>query len=133
MKVLDSSFCADFLRGRESAKQYRLDHRRESLVLPAVGFYELYHGAVKEGRDPVLIEDHLPWVEAIEYDRSHALEAARIRQELNAAGERLQHPDMMIAGVARALDVPVVTADSGFERVPDLAVEQYRERHEASE
>ena len=127
MKILDSSFCADFLRGREAAKSYRLDHRNESLVLTSVGYYELYHGAVKEGRDPVLIDDDLPWVERMEYDRTHALEGARIRQELEERGERIQHPDMMIAGVARSLDVPLVTADSGFERIDDLDVENHRE------
>lgn len=126
MKLLDSSFCADFLRGRESARAYRLDHREESLVLSSIGFYELYHGAVKENRDPVLVEDDLPWVEHLEYDRSHALEAARIRQELLNAGERLQHPDMLLAGVARSLGIPVVTADGGFERVDGLDVENHR-------
>lgn len=129
MKVLDSSFCADFLRGRESAKEYRLDHPDESLVLTSVGYYELYHGAVKEGRDPGLVDDALPWVERLDYDRAHALEGARIRQELAANGERIQHPDMMIAGVARSLGVPVVTADGGFERIDGLEVENHREMY----
>lgn len=127
MKLLDSSFCTDFLRGREPAKEYRLDHRNESLVLTSVGYYELYHGAVKEGRDPVLVDDDLPWVEYVEYDRTHALEGARIRQELATKGQRIQHPDTMLAGVARSLDVPVVTADGDFERVDGLAVENHRE------
>mgnify|MGYP000100227617 CR=1 FL=1 len=129
MKLLDSSFCADFLRGRASAKAYRLDNRDESLVLSAISDYELYHGAVKEGRDPARIDDHLPWVERMEYDRTHALEGARIRQELDERGERIQHPEMMLAGVARSLGVPVVTADDGFERVNGLDVENYRELH----
>jgi predicted nucleic acid-binding protein len=129
MKVLDSSFCADFLRGRESAKEYRLDNQDESLILTSVGYYELYHGAVKEGRDPVLVEDDLPWVEHLNYNRSHALEGARIRQELEEKRQRIQHPDMMIAGGARALDVPVVTSDGGFERIEGLNVENHREMY----
>lgn len=129
MKVLDSSFCADFLRGRESAKEFRLAHRDESLVLPSVGFYELCHGAVKEGRDPKTVDELLPWVEYLDYERSHAIEAARIRGELEANGERIQHPDMMLAGVARSLGVPVVTADADFERVDELSVEKFRETH----
>lgn len=129
MKILDSSFCADFLRGREHAREYRLDHREESLVLPAVGFYELYHGAVKVGRDPDEVDRDLPWVERLEYDRTHALEGARIRQELEENGQRIQHPDMMIAGVARSLDVPIVTSDGGFERIGDLDVENPRKMY----
>ncbi|WP_436935786.1 PIN domain-containing protein [Halovenus marina] len=127
MKILDSSFCADFLRGREPAKEYRLDNQDEILVLTSIGSYELYHGAIKEGRDPVLIEDHLPWVDYLEYDRTHALEAARIRQELEENGKRIQHPDMMIAGVARSLDVPLVTSDGRFELIEDLDIENHRE------
>jgi predicted nucleic acid-binding protein len=129
MKVLDSSFCADFLRGRESAKEYRLDNQDESLILTSFGYYEMYHGAVKEGRDPVLVEDDLPWVERLDYNRSHALEGARIRQELEEKGQRIQHPDMMVAGVARALDVPVVTSGGGFERIERLNVENHQEMY----
>ena len=129
MKVLDSSFCADFLRGREPAKEYRLDHQDESLVLSSVGFYELYHGAVKEGRDPALVDEDLPWVERLDYNRTHALEGARVRQELEQNGQRIQHPGMMVAGVARSLGVPVVTADGGFERVDDLDVENHRDMY----
>jgi len=129
MKILDSSFCADFLRGRESAKAYRLDNQNESLILTSIGYYELYHGAVKEDRDPVLVDDNLPWVERLEYDRSHALEGARIRQELEQQGQRIQHPDMIVAGVARALDAPVVTADEGFNRIRRLGVENHRKMY----
>lgn len=126
MKALDSSFCADFLRGRDHAKAYRLDHQEESLVLPAVGFYELYRGAVKENRDPSQVDRDLPWVERLEYDRVHALEGARIQEELKEKGRRIQHPDAMIGGVARSLGVPVVTSDGGFERIDGLAVENPR-------
>lgn len=129
MKVLDSSYLADFLRGHEHAKQYRVDHENDSLVLPAVGFYELYHGAVKVGRDPREVDRDLPWVERIDYTPDHGLEAARIRDELERDGRRLQHPDMMIAGTARTLDVPVVTTDHGFEHVGDLAIENPREMY----
>lgn len=129
MKILDSSFCADFLRGREHAKAYRLDHQDESFVLTAVGYYELYHGAVKEGRDPAQIDDALPWVERLDYNRAHALEGARIRQELREKGKRIQHPDMMIAGVARSMGVPLVTADRGFDRIDGLDIENHRERY----
>lgn len=129
MRVLDSSFCGDFLRGREPAKEYRLAHRDESLVLTSIGYYELYHSAVKEGRDPVQVDDHLPWVERLDYNQSHALEGARIRRELEDEGQRIRHPDMLLAGVARSLGVPVVTSDGGFDRIDDLDVEDHREMY----
>lgn len=129
MKVLDSSFCADFLRGRDAAREYRLDHQAERLVLPAVSLYELYHGAVKEGRDPAEVDENLPWVQHLDYDPAHSLESAHIQQELADAGQRIQHPDMMLAGVARSLGVPIVTSDGGFQRVPGLEVENHRETY----
>lgn len=129
MRVLDSSYCADFLRGREHARQYRLDNPDENLVLPAIGFYELYHGAVKIGRDPRTVDRELPWVYRLDFDDTHALEGARVRQELEERGERIQHPDMMIAGVARSLGIPVVTTDASFERVDGLVVENPREMY----
>lgn len=129
MKVLDSSYCADFLRGRDHARQYRLDNRNENLVLPSIGFYELYRGAVKVGRDPRSVDEHLEWADRLDYSPTHALEGARIRDELEEKGQRIQHPDTMIAGVARSLGVPVVTTDDGFGRVPDLAVENPREMY----
>jgi len=129
MKILDSSYCADFLRGRDHARRYRLDNESVDLVLPSIGFYELYHGAVKIGRDPREVDQDLPWVSRLAYDDDHAREAARIRRELEDEGGRLQHPDMMIAGVARSLDAPVVTADGGFERIDGLGVENTREMY----
>jgi predicted nucleic acid-binding protein len=129
MKVLDSSYCADFLRGRDHAKQYRLENQNIDLVLPSIGFYELYHGAVKIGRDPHMVDQDLPWVSRLQYQDDHARESARIRQELKQRGERLQHPDMMIAGVARSLDVPVVSADGDFDRISGLSVEDSREMY----
>lgn len=130
MRVLDTSYCADFLRGYEHAKSYRLDHPEESLLLPSIGFYELYHGAVKVGRDPGDVDRDLPWVDRLEYTVDHAREGAGIRAELEEVGRRLQHPDMMIAGVARSLGVPVVTTDDGFDCVEDLVVENPRELYD---
>ncbi|APX95763.1 PIN domain-containing protein [Natronorubrum daqingense] len=127
MKVLDSSFCADFLRGYDHAKQFRLEHENEVLALPAIGFYELYHGALKVGRDPETVDRDLPWVSRLEYTPEHGLAAARILTELEHNGNRLQHPDMMIAGVARSLGVPVVTCDDGFTDIDSLEVENPRQ------
>lgn len=129
MKVLDTNYCVDFLRGREPAKAYRLDHQGESLVLPSIAFYELYNGSIKVGRDPNEIDRDLPWVDRLDHTPSHALEGAHIRYELERSGQRIEHPDTMISGVARSLDVPVVTSDGGFELIDGLAVENHREMY----
>lgn len=69
-------------------------------------------------------------LERLDYIRSHALDGARIRQELEEQSQRIQHPDMMIAGVARSIDVPLVTADGRFERIDGLDIDNHREMYE---
>jgi len=130
MKILDSSYCADFLRGREYAKQYRLEHQNETLVPPAIGFCEVYHNAIKVGRAPKRVEQNLPWVDRLDCEPEHGLKGARIRYELEQDGNRLRHPDMMIGGVARPFGVRVVTSDDGFEQIEGIEVENPREMYE---
>jgi predicted nucleic acid-binding protein len=127
MKVLDSSFCADFLRGAEAAREYRLDHPGEEFVLSSVGYYELYAAAVAEGRDPAAVDEALPWVDHLTYSRAHAQEAARIREQLKMEDRQLKQPTTMVAGVARALDVPLVTAETGVDGITGLEVDNHRE------
>ncbi|WP_407934020.1 PIN domain-containing protein [Halocatena halophila] len=59
--------------------------------------------------------------------RHHTHLSVRIRDELEEKGQRIQHPDMMIAGVARSLNAPLVTADSGFERIDGIEIHNHRE------
>lgn len=75
------------------------------------------------------LDDALPWVAQLDDTQTHALEGACIRQELAAAGQRIQQPEMLLAGIARSRGVPVVTADSGSTRVEEFAVENHRERY----
>jgi len=96
--------------------------------LTSIGSYELYNEAIEEGRDSTLVDDALPWVEYLDDDRTHALEGARIRQALERDGQCLQHPDMMLAGVARSLGVPLVSSADGFNEVDGLEGDNHREQ-----
>ncbi|MFC6724081.1 PIN domain-containing protein [Halobium palmae] len=127
MKLLDTSFLVDYLRGHPSAGAYVTDHDGEAFVGSAVAFYELYHGAVKVGRPIEDVDRDLRWVDREPFALEHGREAARIREELESAGGRIEHPDTMLAGVARSIGAPVVTANAEhFERVANLRVENHR-------
>ncbi|MFC4356807.1 PIN domain-containing protein [Halobium salinum] len=128
MKLLDTSFLVDYLRGHPSAGEYVTDHDGEAFVGSAVAFYELYHGAVKVGRPVEDVDRDLQWVDREPFGFKHGQEAARIREELESSGERIEHSDMVLAGVARSLGAPVVTANAEhFERVSGIVVENHRE------
>lgn len=129
MKCFDSSFLADYTRGREAAIRYLEDQAEEELVVPTIALYELFAGRLNAEED-VTVEDfeqRLDWATEVELADVHAFEAAHVREELNERGRRIQHPDMLLAGVARALDAPIVTSDSDFERVDGLRLENHRE------
>lgn len=129
MKCFDSSFLADYTRGREAAIRYLEDRTEEELVVPTIALYELFAGRLNVDEEATVedLKQALDWATEVELTDVHAFEAAHVRRELNERGSRIQHPDMLLAGVARALDAPIVTADGDFERVEGLRLENHRE------
>ena len=129
MKCLDSSFLADYTRGRASAIRYLEELTDEELVVPTIALYELFAGHLRMD-DEVTVGDFkhaFDWATELELTDTHTFEAARVREELTERGSRIQHPDMLLAGTARSLDAPIVTSDSDFERVDGLRLLNHRE------
>lgn len=128
MKCFDSSFLADYTRGRASAIRYLEELTDEELVVPTIALYELFAGHLRMD-DEVTAGDFkraFDWATEVELTDDHALEAARVRRGLTERGRRIQHPDMLLAGIARSLDAPVVASDDDFERVDGLRLENHR-------
>ncbi|WP_162224629.1 PIN domain-containing protein [Halorussus amylolyticus] len=128
MKCLDSSFLADYTRGRASAIRYLEERGDEDLGVPTIALYELFAGRLAVESDVTLddFDRAFDWTTEIGFTDAYALEAARVRQELMDSGQRIQHPDMLLAGVARSLNATVVASDRDFERVENLCVENHR-------
>jgi len=62
------------------------------------------------------------------FDEPAARSYAEIRVELEAAGRRLEDPDIRIAAICLAHDLTLVTGNvRHFERVPGLRVENWLE------
>lgn len=131
MKCLDSSFLADYTRGREAAIRYLEERTGEDLGVPTIALYELFAGRLAVESDVTLdgFDRTFDWATEIGFTNTHALEAAHIRRELVDTGQRIQHPDMLLAGIARSLNATVVASDRDFERVEDLCVENHREMY----
>lgn len=128
MKCLETSFLIDYLDGDEAARAYLEERSNTPFFAPSLSLYEVYRGAARSGgREAVeRVEDSLDWVEPLELDRSGAREAALVEAELLDTGSPINLGDILIAGVVRDAGGTVVTNDSDFESVPDLAVERYR-------
>lgn len=58
-------------------------------------------------------------------DQDTASEFAKLLQELNSAGKRLSQFDHMIAAIARQHQLTLLTADSDFQGVPGLGMENW--------
>lgn len=57
--------------------------------------------------------------------REVALTYGYVFQELRARGRVLSQVDMMLAALARVMDLTIVTADRDFEALPDLRTENW--------
>ncbi len=127
MKALDATFLVDYLDGVEATANYLEERENTPFFAPTLALFEVYTGVVQSGGadqlEPVLAG--IDWVEPLPLTRDAAAEAARIRGELLAAGERVNLGDTLIAGICRDAGATIVTRDSHFSRVPNLSVEGY--------
>ncbi|MFW5896208.1 MAG: PIN domain-containing protein [archaeon] len=128
MKLLETSYLVDYLRGRPAADGYYGEHRHESMVASTVSMFELAYGVIHEAPDDLDdLMDALHWVDFLPVSTGDAVEAARVDGELAAAGDRIPVPDLLLAGVARNRGATVVARDEHFERVAGLSVDRYRD------
>ena len=130
MIVLDTSFIADLLRGRESAREMlsRLDGGNESVCTTSINVLELYRGVFLSKRVDenlrilIALLDQLLVLDLNEdaYEIFGAISAL-----LRASGEPVGDLDEAIAAIALAYDATIVSQDQHFKRVPGLKVVEY--------
>lgn len=128
MKVVDTTFLIDYFRKHTTIEQY-LANEEETIVASTVTFADLAVGEIlarDESKEDALSD--LGWLDIRPFTVEHAYEAASIEATLRDCGEYEVEftNDIQIAGVARALDVPVVTRNTDhFERFDGVDVESY--------
>lgn len=91
---------------------------------------EIVYGAFKSGRPRFHLDNLekilLPAVNIVGFDSKAAYVCGRLRAELEGRGEPLSLADLEIAAIAMANDLTLVTGNTRhFERIPDLAVENW--------
>ena len=93
---------------------------------------ELYYGIHKSSRTKELREklEKLVWprVQTLPFDLEAATVYGRIRSDLEKKGQPLSDPDLMIASIALAHDLTLITGNTKhFERIEGLRIENWLE------
>lgn len=132
MYLFDTDTLSNLLTKRPSARLLR-----RLGEVPAVAQFtssitvgEIYYGIHKSVRPDYYRErlERLVWprVQIVPFDRVAAETYGELRAELERRGERLSDPDLMIASIALARDLIVVTGNTKhFGRVEKLKAENW--------
>jgi tRNA(fMet)-specific endonuclease VapC len=130
--LLDTNICIYLIKKRplEVIERFR-QHPPRDVAISTITLFELQYGIEKskywQRSENALTKFLLP-LNLIKFDRSSAVEAAAIRAELEKKGMVIGPYDMLIAGLAKSLDMILVTNNTKeFERIVGLNLENWIE------
>lgn len=129
--LLDTNACIHYLNNPDSPIRRRMErmHPADVLVCSIVKA-ELYYGANRSYRKPqtlAALEEFLNLFTSLPFDDSAARVYGRIRAELSSKGIPIGPNDLMIASIALANEVTLVTHNSReFGRVDALLIEDWQ-------
>ena len=128
--LLDTNICIYLIKKRPSKVLERFrQHSPQDIAISTVTLFELQYGVEKsqyrQRSEDALAKFLLP-LNLIDLDRSSAVEAATIRAQLEKEGMPIGAYDLLIAGLARSLDMTLVTNNTReFERIAGLHLENW--------
>ncbi len=128
--LVDSNVWISHLKGMSLGLSRRvIGTRKSELAVCSVIWAELLHGATKY-HDPARREHQLAQtiggLRSLDFDLEAARHYARIRDHLERQGNIIGGNDLMIAAIALANDLTIVTNNTDeFKRVPGLRVEDW--------
>jgi len=128
--LLDTNSCVEFLNHRDSAVTRKLSEmNREDVALCSVAKAELYIGAYKSSRrdDNLGVLRHFfSQFASFPFDDRAAEIYGRIRVQLAGGGKLIGPNDLLIAAIAMANDMVLVTHNTReFSRVVGLRIEDW--------
>ena len=129
MYVLDTNSVVYFFKGMGRVTQRLLDTPPREIAFPAVVLYELELGIAKSSspeRRRSQLDELVRRINLLPFGSSEAKVTARIRADLERAGEPIGPLDVLIAGTALAHGATLVTHNvKEFSRVGGLLVEDW--------
>ena len=121
MIIADTDVLIDFLASVQPATDQIAEYiAADQLQTTAVSCFELLSGAGENKRGHA-VRKLLESLGVLPLDRAAAEQAADVRRRLERTGQKIGMGDSLIAGIALAHDVPLLTRNrSHFERVEKL-------------
>lgn len=130
MYLLDTNFCIEILNRKDSVAAKKLTSVSPSLIrLCAVVKAELFHGAYKSGRESNinLVRVFCSLFVSLPFDDRAAEVYGQVRSELEKQGKLIGPNDLLIASIAIAHNVTLVTHNiSEFSRISNLKIEDWQ-------
>jgi tRNA(fMet)-specific endonuclease VapC len=130
MYLLDTNACIRILRNSSRPLLDRFQrHDPSEIKLCSVVKAELYYGAQRNTQKEanlLLLQRFFTTFESVPFDDESADHYGRIRVDLERAGLMIGPNDLMIAAIARAHGLVLVTHNTDeFSRVPDLRLDDW--------
>lgn len=127
--LLDTNTCIFAIKKQETCVRNIERHRRADIAVSAITVAELEHGAAKSQypvRSRESLVKFLSYFELLDFDQAAAEHYGVIQACLEPIGKVIGPMDTLIAAVARARGLTVVTNNvDEFSRVPGIKVEDW--------
>ena len=128
--LLDTNTCIRYINGRAPRVRDQVNSKSSSdIVISSITKGEMYFGSSKSQtpeRSRAKQDDFLRQFESIPFDDDAAEEYGSIRAYLEKRGSPIGKHDILIAAIARAKGLIVVTHNiREFKRIPGLNVEDW--------
>ena len=129
--LLDTNPCIVYLNGRSSAVRQRLDEEGDTnIVTCSIVLAEMHYGAAKSESPDKTLRTQLQFLSrfsCLSFDDAAAAVYGPIRAELERSGTTIGAHDLLIASIAFANDLTLVTHNTReFLRIPGLKVEDWQ-------
>jgi tRNA(fMet)-specific endonuclease VapC len=128
--LLDSNPCIGYIRGKNALiRQNFALHPASDITMCSVVLSELIHGALKSSdlvkNKAAVLRFTRPY-QSLPFDDRAAHEYSLLRRDLESRGLPISGNDMMIAAIALANSLTLVTHNTAeFSRVPNLSIEDW--------
>ena len=128
--LLDTNTCIQYLNGRsESIRQHIASKLPEEIVLCSVIKAELFYGVLKSANVQRNLERMRRFVNrftSLPFDDPAAEVYGRVRSQLEQTGTPIGPNDLLIAAIAIARGLPLVTHNTReFSRIVELTLEDW--------
>ncbi|MEL6353009.1 MAG: type II toxin-antitoxin system VapC family toxin [Cyanobacteria bacterium J06627_28] len=132
MYLLDANVCVRFMNGTSAnvARNFNRCHSK-SIVVCSIVRAELLYGARHSRqieKNLLRVKEFLKPLPSLPFDDACAEEYAKIKSELSRKGNLIGPNDLLIAAIALAHDIILITNDTReFSRVRNLRLEDWQE------